>query len=177
MRRYFIYLIYLVIALLAVSWQLARINSWPTGYNNFNIVLILVLIFWIIFDLRRGLIMALIVGVIMDFLSFELFGAYTISLLVTVYVVDLLSVNWLTNRSIYSLWALSLLGVGAYNFCLYFLFYLGKVTVERSFFLFNGSFWLGFFWELVWTAGIIFCLLLFGGHKISKLRPVFLERS
>ncbi|HNX11165.1 MAG TPA: hypothetical protein PKI61_03415 [bacterium] len=177
MRRYLIYLFYFLIAALTVSWQLVSINSWAPGYNHLNIVLILVLVFWLSLDWKKGVLMAAACGLIMDFLSFEFFGAYTLSLVLTVVLVDFLSVNWLTNRSFYSLWFLSLLGVGIYNFSLYLIFYLGRSTANRYFFLANGNFWLGLAWELVWAASIIFFFLVFFGSKIPKLRPVFLERK
>jgi len=177
MQRYLRYIFYVIIAVSGAIWQLAGINSGASIYRHINIILLLVLIFWLAFDLRRGLIMAVVLGLIMDLMSFEIFGAYTLALVVTIVLIDFVSARWLSNRSIYSLWALSLLAVLGYNFCLYLIFYLGRPTAEATLFLISGNFWLGLLSELAWVAGIIFILLVLFGTKIPKLRPVFLERN
>jgi len=176
MKKYFIALLYIGLLFLVVFLQLSLINSWPYAFSRINIILLALILFLFFLDFKTVILLALGLGLLTDIFSWQLFGFYTLTLFLVVFLADFLLANWFTNRSTYSFLALTFFATLSYNFILYVLFYLSNFLSDRGFFLWQANFWAGLGWELVWNLGIIFLFFWVMNLTTTRLKPVFLDK-
>lgn len=158
--------------------QATFISSLPPIYFAINLVIISLLFSLIFFKLETTLILAILMGFWLDILSFNLFGLNILVFLVTIFIIDFMLSNWLTNRSLYSFLVLSVISVFIYNILLYLILAVWQSgQSDFSFFLFQSRFWTQLIWQMIWSAS--FMLLFFNlANSLSKrLKPFFLEKK
>lgn len=124
----------MAISLLAI-FQGAFVSALPDFFNEIN-VLILILVFVLSFwNLRICLYWAIGFALMMDLYSFLIFGTYLIIFPIVIILANFLFVNFFTNRSLYSLLALSLFSSIIFKLLLFILSYLYYFFALRNYFL------------------------------------------
>lgn len=166
----------LLITLLAIV-QFSFISSLPNGFNNLN--LILVIIVYILSGLKgldHAIYWVVGLGFLMDIFSFSYFGINLINLILTLIIANFLLNNFFTNRSLYSFLALTFLVTLIYEIFLngsHYIFNLieGEKMILNNYFFLAKATGLG--------LNLLFSLLLFYLINIisNRLKPVFLIKS
>lgn len=95
--------------------QVSFLTTWPSPVSSLNILLTLVIFLAVIINYHQSLIWAFGGGLFLELYSGQQFGVTSISLMLTVIIVNLLFTNVFTNRSYYSLMILGYLGTVAYG--------------------------------------------------------------
>lgn len=170
-------IVFFVLALAVVAvLQFALVFASPLPFKALNLPLLVLIFSLFFYDLRLAVVGALIIGLWMDFISFNFFGFYILTLLLTVGLAFLILQRWLTNRSLYSFLLLLGLAAFAYQFAggaLYYFF-----ALERSqFFLFSSDFWLMVAWQSAWSAGAGLLMFNLASAATKRLKPFFLEKG
>ncbi|MFH1766989.1 MAG: hypothetical protein ABH826_02765, partial [Patescibacteria group bacterium] len=91
--------------------QVSFFSASPFLRENFNIILIALIYFLQAFDIKQGLILGVVLGLILDIFSAYPFGIMLISLIITLIVTTILLSNVFTNRSLLSFLLLIVIGV------------------------------------------------------------------
>ena len=172
MSKFKNYLLYIFLALILVFIERALIDYLPPAYNRLNILLVSLLIAFFFFNMEKIWPAALIAALAFDFLSFRFFGAYLISIALTILAADLLLRNWLTTRSTYSFLALSVLATLIFNLLLYTCFAIG----DGNWFLGQALFWKNLGLEEIWNGGAVFIFFWIMHLTTNRLKPVFLDK-
>jgi rod shape-determining protein MreD len=110
-----------VLAVFIILIQFSFINSFDFVWLNINLVLYFLIYIFIVYDFKLAFWVIFFVGFIFDLLSFNFFGVHTLSLVLSFFVVHFLSINFFTNRSLYSFWLVSVFFVVIYNVLVYLL--------------------------------------------------------
>ena len=111
----------------------------------------------------------LIGGIVLDIYSMLPFPVITLSLIATIFLINILFENLFTNRSLYSLILLGLIGTIAYDLILNILIhltYLFKFTEYCA--ELNKLFFLNFIWQII--ANILFLTIIWFLSNIFKLK-------
>lgn len=153
--------------------QVSFLTTWPSPVSNLNLILSLVVFLAIILDYSRALWWALGGGLFLELYSGSIFGSITVSMLVTLIIINFLFTNFFTNRSFYSLMILGFAATIVYNliFSLITLI-LAVVGTEVSFN--NLSLVSQYFWQPIFNLivlGIIFVTYYF---STGRLKNIFL---
>lgn len=178
-RRLIIFIIFFLAAWLISILQLSFINSLPGFWSQINLVFLSLSFILFFLDLNNSLMFAIILGLFLDFFSFEPFGFNLSLILLSILILHLLLVNWLTNRSFYSLVVLSAAAIIISRL-------LGALILmitsawgpDQAIFVFLHWFW----WrQMLWQilTSFILTLLLFNLMNILsyRLKPFFLAKK
>jgi len=177
MKPYWRWLWLALLALIIVILQLGFINSWPFWFDRINLVLLALILFLFFFDFKTSWPLVLIMGFFLDALSFEFFGAYSLTLFFTLLISDFLLINFFTNRSAYSFVALTFFATIFYDFSFYSLVYLSKFLEDKTLFLLTANFWIGLILEIILHTSIIFLFFTIMNLTTNRLKPVFLDKK
>ncbi len=156
--------------------QFSLISSLPGAFNQINLVLMLVIFVMFFFGIRSALLFIFVLGFFLDIFSFQFFGFYIISLAIAVMTSYLISENWLTNKSLYSLVVVLIITLFTYNLLAASLAFIA-VGFNGSFGPFHSSFWISLFYQLAW--GVLAAILFFNitVSLARRLKPFFLENK
>lgn len=153
--------------------QVSFLTTWPQPVSSLNITLSLVVFFAIILSYKKSLWYSFGVGLFIELFSGYVFGLTTLSLILTVIVVNFLFNNFFTNRSFYSLMILGFIATIIYNLlitaALSLLALFGFNIIGFEFSFFTQYLWQPFF-NLIILA-IIFITYYF---STGKLKNIFL---
>lgn len=166
-----------ILATLAIFLQFSFIPALPSFFWSINLPLAIVLVFLIFFGLREAVLAAFFSGFLMDSWHFSPFGVYLFTFLVVIFLAQLILNNWLTDRSLYSFLALSVISSLAFNIfwsLLNFLFSFGRGT--NTFFLFSWGFIKYSFFSIPWLLLICGASFVFLSLVSRRLKPVFLNK-
>jgi hypothetical protein len=166
-------LFFSIIVSLAAIFQVSAIFVWSGFFGELNLVLLLLVMVFFFFDFKTALLACFLSGFWLDLFSFSFFGFYIINLLLTLLLVEWISVSWLTNRSFYSFLLINILALISYNFSSGLLFYFFNFEAG-GFFLFQASFWISLAYQALWSLIIVFLTFNLSALVTKKLRPVFL---
>lgn len=161
-----------------IIFQISFISSLGLVFYNIPLFLV-VLSFFIIFHKDKQLILILFFsGFLLDMFFFYQFGLFTVSLLLSYYILKFLQTNFLTNRSFYTVIILSLLYVILFNLIFNFLdFFIFLFTSSTQFFLFKFIFWQDLFYQLLFAL-ILSITFFYAMNSMSKnLKSDFLDKS
>jgi rod shape-determining protein MreD len=157
--------------------QLAFISGLPGQFANVNAVLVLVLLIMAFGDFREALIWSIAVGALLDMYSYAPFGLNMFCLVLALLVANFLQINFLTNRSLYSVLALSMVASLVFELFALMIYWVAgffsdfKTNVDLGF-----NFWLDELSKIL--ANMVLAFLLF--HLLSfvsrRFRPIFLVR-
>ncbi|MBI4779071.1 hypothetical protein HY797_01295 [Candidatus Falkowbacteria bacterium] len=165
----------ILIISLAIA-QIALISGLPGIISGLNLVLV-VLIFILGFSgLDFAVWWAVGIGFFMEIFSFLPFGAYILSLSLTVIAANFLLDYFFTNRSLYSFLALTGLATVIYELIINF-FILIFTEINSSASIADSNFWLSLLERAglnLLSAFIIYYIIYFLGRS---LKPVFLIKK
>ncbi len=177
-NRYLKWLVYAVFFSSVAIFHSAFISALPPLFSAINLSLILLFFVLLFIDLKTALITSVLLGFWLDILSFSFFGLNSIVLFATVAAVNFLLINWLTNRSLYSFLALSVIGTVIYNFLFYLLLFFWQGVASNSvFFLFSASFWISLLRQMMWSAAFMMVFFNLANSLSKSLKPFFLEKK
>ena len=165
------WLVILINAILIWLVLLAQTAVWslPAGFNFLNIVLVILIYILVIFGPHRAAWWFLAFGWFLDIFQFNAFGANLLALGLCFGIVFFLLSNFITNRSLYSIWLLTVVATFIYDGV------LGLFTAWR----FND--WSifasvhGELWRLIANLLLATVLFYFFGAVSKRVRPVFLK--
>lgn len=165
--------ILIIIILLIV--QISFLHTWPISLLSLNLVLAYIIFTTVIINYGRGIVLGVIAGFILDIYSLKPFGAFSISIVLTVILVNILFNQFFTNRSYYSLVTLGVIGTFFYYILLRaienFYFWLRPLSLDPLFSLNNFS---DVGWQIISTT-IMSVILFFIFNFISRrAKSVFL---
>lgn len=168
-----------VFAFFVVLVQLSLINTLPGAWKFLSPLLLTLVFSLFFFELENAIIYALALGLFLDIFSFVAFG-FNISLLIlTVFALHLLLLNWLTNRSFYSFAVLTMAAVLINNIlsALIIFIFTALGPDKAIFYLFRLDFWRGLAWQLL--GNLILAILLFNLMNLvgRRLKPFFLAKK
>lgn len=101
--------------------QISFLTTWPVPISSLNIIFCLIIFLTVIFSYEKGLVFAMLTGLLLELYSALPFGQTTLSLLLSVVTINFLYNNFFTNRSLYSLAILGFIGTIIHNLILLFL--------------------------------------------------------
>ena len=158
--------------------QIGFVSATPAWFSEFNLVL-LVLVFFLGFNkLETVLFWGIGMGIIYDLYAFSPFGAYTISMVITIFLAYFLLVNFLTNRSLYSFLVLTSFTVFCFEFFSYIIINISSFVFNQEFlFVFNKSFFLYKMYGLFLNLFLMSIFLYLFNFFSSKFKPVFLKKK
>ncbi len=163
----------LIIALVVI--QLSFVSGLPTLFSKINLSIIALIFILGVGNFKLALWWAIGVGLILSIYSFIPFNVYLVCFLATLFFINFLLTNFITNRSLYSYLTLTIFAYIFFKILMYSLSYLAFfISREEINLNFEIGFWANEFSGLainLLAVLIIFYLL----NYISKnLKPVFL---
>jgi hypothetical protein len=169
----------LVLIIALAAFQIGFVSGLPAAAHELNLVVIF-LVFSLEFSPdKRFIWWLLLLGFVFDIYFPFFFGFFIILWTIIFLFANFLSVNFFTNRSLYSFSGLAFFSIIFYYFCFNSLFYLASIMSgeKASLFFLAKNFWLklgeGVALNLV-AAIILFYLV----NLISdRLKPVFIIRE
>jgi len=164
------------VCLLLADLQFSFISSLPGVFNQINLGLIFLIFILFFFGIKTAVIFIFIFGFLIDSLSFQFFGFYFISLAGAALASYLILKNWLTNKSLYSFWALFLIATISYNLLASIMVFMASNFQGVPGF-FSLVFWRNVFYQSAWNllAGALFFNFL--ASLAKKFKPSFLEKN
>lgn len=161
-----------------VAIQLSFISGLPSGFNNLNLILVLLIFILALGGLRFSVWWAIGAGLLMDTLSFLPFGTYLISLAAIAFLIDFLLKGWFTNRSLYTFLALTALATFSYSILIKLASYLMHfLSGNELFLILNNEFWVNELNQLILNLLLAAIIFYFFNLLSIKLKPVFLIKS
>lgn len=156
--------------------QIAFISGLPGWPSNLNLVLV-VLIFILGFTgLNFAVWWSVGISLMLEIFSFLPFGAYLVSLSLTVVIANFLLGYFFTNRSLYSFLALVALATLAYELITNFITLI-FIANNKYFFLAEPGFWVSILEQIVLNLLFTFFIYYLIHFLGRNLRPVFLIKS
>jgi cell shape-determining protein MreD len=169
------FLLKIILVLVTVIFQTAirPALGWP--FDLINVVLLLLVFYYVLSDLRQTISLAVFVGCLLDLYHPIFFGLETLALVVTVFFLDFVYLKFFTNKSFYTLALLSLLGLLISEFLRRFLaeiYFIARGGLEA---------WQPFFINLTWVtlvqmlvinavmAGVIFIIFYNVSHRFHSV--------
>ncbi|HMB66240.1 MAG TPA: hypothetical protein VKO42_05165 [Patescibacteria group bacterium] len=165
-----------LLALFLSIFQLTFIQPLFSWAGHFNLVLVVLVFVLALSGFDKALIWALTLGFGYDIYNFLPFGFFMICFLVTVIIAEFLLRNFFTDKSLYSLLALTFFVAFVFEF----LFYSGTYVVswysrDIALFLIQKEFWLMFFQGVLWNSVAAFVFFYFFNFVSNRLNAVFLK--
>ncbi len=108
-----------ILVLLVTGFQVSFIPVLPGQLKAINLLLVVLIFIAMLNKFYVGVIYSFIFGVVLDIYSALPFGALTICLLITMYLVYKIYQHLITNKSMYSILGLTLAATVIYNFNIY----------------------------------------------------------
>ena len=158
--------------------QIGFVGALPVWLSEFNLVL-LILVFLLGFNkIKTVLFGGVGMGIIYDLYAFAPFGAYIISLTITIFLAYFLLENFLTNRSLYSFLVLTSFTVICFEIFSFIIINISSLIFNQEFlFVFSKTFFLykiyGLFLNLFLMAIFLYLFNFFS----PKFKPVFLKKK
>ena len=156
-------------------FQISAPFIWGGFLSEVNFIPLIIVALFFFYNVKTALLAALIFGFWLDLFPFSFFGLESISLMLSLFLIDRISFSFLTNRSLYSFLMNNLLYFGFYSFFSSLFFYLSSFELS-GFFLFQAEFWLSLTFRLMWALIISFISFSFFAALTKNLRPVFLDK-
>ncbi len=101
---------------LIAIWQISFLYQFNYFREHLNLVLVFAILLVVISSFKNGLIFALFAGLVLDLYSPFNFGILTVALLTTTFGINILFRKLITQKSIYSLLIVIIVGTIVYNF-------------------------------------------------------------
>jgi len=165
----------IVLILLLLIIQTSFISGFWGVFNNFNLIFYILIFYSVIIGFEQSLVLSFIFGILLEPFTLLNFGVTTLCLLLSLFLVNLLFHALFTNKSLYSLLVLLVIGICINNLFVFifnnFLFLIGlsgfKITLNVEYFS-----------AIIWQSflGMIFLSVAFTVFKAAsrKLNSVFL---
>lgn len=165
--------IYVLFFILVIA-QISFFNNFSFFLLHFNLVIVGLVLLLNLFHFEKFLPVALFSGVLMDLCSGLPFGTYSLTILFTFVILEILFLNFFTNHSLYSILLLGLIATVSYS--LIFLFINGFLyLINLSNYLPGQPYFIDFLFQIVDNT-IVLVIFFYIINSISKrFKPVFIK--
>lgn len=157
MSKIFNKIINIGLIIFLVLLQVGFFSALPYPINNFNLLLSLIIFTTVVLNFELALWYALGAGILIEMFSVYPYGVILISFFITAVLINWLFQHFFTNRSLYSLMVLSVIGIFFYNLLLlilnYSLYFLKLNIIDIEFNRF-------YFYHFLWQLGLNLALLV-----------------
>lgn len=109
----------ILISILITIWQISFLYEFNYLKEHLNLVLVIAILLVVISSSKNWFIFALFAGLVLDLYSAFNFGIITVALLTTTFIINILFRKLITQKSIYSLLIVIIVGTIVYNFIIY----------------------------------------------------------
>lgn len=157
-------------------FQVSAILALPFPFNKINLLIIAIVFVLFIYDFEMAFFWTVLSGLLLDFYAFSSSGANFISLILSLVIINFLFKNFLTDRSLYSFFALSTISLIVYeigyllvNF-LFFIFGQKEMIIE-----FGRSFFMNLFYGLLLDWLVVFLVFYIFNFFSKRYKPFFLK--
>lgn len=162
---------FLLIFLILVT-QIFVINFLPFPFDHINVIILFLLWFIILSNNSTAIWLILLLSWLTELLSTTPFGVNLIALIATLLITSWLLTHVLTNRSIYLVWLLALLGLVIYR-SIFFILLICLNFLMLSFDL-NKEIMMDIIWEIILTSATSGIFYLFSYKLIKKINPSYI---
>ncbi len=165
------------IILLVIVFSLAQLaveGGFSVISGKINLILVVMLLLVSLADFSSVLIFCLCSGFILDIYSGMPFGLITISLFLSVVVLEILFVNFFTNFSFYSLVLMGLIAVIGYN-AIFVCLAAASYFIGWSDALPTKSYLARVAWQFASTEALLLMIYWIGGFVSRRFKPMFLR--
>lgn len=167
-------IITIIILIFLLLFQIAFLNNINFFLFKFNCILIAFVLMLNIFSFSKVIAMSVLCGFIMDIFSNMPFGTFLVTYTLTIFITEILFLNFFTNHSLYSIIILGVMMVVLFNMIflgisgiMYFL-NVGNFTLSPKF-------WMDFLWQIVDNSIVLAICFYFIYNKSRLFKPVFLK--
>ena len=176
MRRKMIRTILAVIAFLLLAIiQRSFIWALPQPFSSISLPIIILMSYLMFSHWDRAWPALIIFGLILDSLSFHILGLDAVVLTLSFLAGEFLLKYWLTNRSLYSFAALTVLVTLVYHLIMIVSAFLLSYRDQSFSLLFQESFWMSLAYETA-SSIIAVSLIFYISNSISKkMKPFFVR--
>lgn len=158
--------------------QLSFISALPGYLNDLNLILVILVFVLGLWGLNLALWWAVGIGILLDIFSFYPFSVFLISLSLSVIAVNLLLVNFFTDRSLYSFLGLTVFFTLLYNFILNtFFYFLPLADARTALFILDAKFWINLFARIILNLIATWIIFYVINFVSNKLKPAFLIKK
>jgi hypothetical protein len=146
-------------------------SKWPVFL--IELILVSVLLISELKSYESALILAIIMGSVYDLFSPIFFLSSVLCLIITLFIVRKLSLKFFTNRSIYSIIILTIIGTSIYKIAYSLMFFIDNLIAFKEvpfYLIMNNSYWSQLFvaaFVNTFIAGIIYLLTVKFMHNFS----------
>jgi rod shape-determining protein MreD len=176
-RRYIQIIINFILLTFLVIFQISLVESLPSIFNKINLLLVSLVFIMVLYSYREALWWAISYGLVLDIFSFHIFGTQMFSLLITLVLLNFLYVNFFTDKSLYSFFALGFFSILIYLIILHLLVLLFNIGSDIDFFVIEKEFWLYLFKAEIVNLIVVWILYFVNNFLNIRLKPVFLFRE
>lgn len=110
----------ILMSILITIWQVSFLYEFNFLKEHLNLVLVFAVLLIVISSYKIGFIFALLAGLVLDLYSPFNFGIFTVALLITTFVINILFRKLITQKSFYSLSIVVIVGTIVYNLIIWF---------------------------------------------------------
>ncbi len=146
--------------------------SLPQPFSGINIALVVLMSYLMFSDWSRAWLPILVFGLLFDALSFHFFGLQALALLLSFLAGEFFLKHWLTNRSLYSFAALTVLVSLVYHFIMMVSAFLFSYQGQSFSLLGQESFWQDMVYELI-ASLVAVSLIFYAVNAISRRMKSF----
>ncbi len=166
----------LIILLIGSIFQISFLPSLGYPIDNLNLIISIIIFITAIISYKMGIWLAFGFGLILDLYSIYPFGLLAIALILTVIGLNLFFDNFFTNRSLYSLLALGIIGTFIFNAMLAIFNLLNFISnpVDNNINFLNITFFYNFSWQIGLNLAILALMFLSLDSINRKLRSNFI---
>ena len=173
-KKWYKFIFYFLLLGLMVIFQITFLGGLNLFWANFNLVLAGLVVLVALADFNQALVYAVLAGVMMDVYSSLPFGIFLAVLFILAIILEILFLNFFTNRSFYSLIIMGLIAVLIYHLLFFIISGLFYLTGVSEFFG-GHKIWLALLYQLA-DLTILLALVFWVLNKISKrFKPTFIQ--
>lgn len=176
MKKILRVLLHLSLAFLAVTVEVGVFKKIMFPFNQITIILPAVIFLMVVFNLNRALWWAVVGGFLLDLFSVLPFGSSAAALALSVAATHKLFIRFFTNRSLYSLVFLLMLGTILYKCVTVCLSFVPVILGDGTRLFYFNLYFLKNFLALVVANIFVVSAMFFATNLFSKrLKPVYVS--
>jgi len=167
-------IIIIILLLFLLIFQISFLNDFDFFLLKFNCVIVALILMLNILSFNKVIGLALMCGFFMDIFSSMPFGTFLITYTLTIFITEVLFLNFLTNHSFYSIILLGIIAVVSFNFIFLaisgvsYFFNIGNFGI-------SGKFWLDLLLQIIDHSIILGIAFYFINNRSRLFKPVFLR--
>jgi len=169
-------IVLIISSLFLAAFQLSFLNSLSGSFSQINLVFLFLIFTLFLSNLKTALYFLLAVGFFLDLFSFNFFGFYLLSFGAALILADFILNTLLTDKSLYSFWAITISSTLVYNLVGVLLTFMAAGFSGLTGALAKG-FWQNLFYQSLWSVLGVSLFFYFAVFLLKKFKPFLLENK